>query len=274
MDTRSNPSVYVYERVVLLSPSSCHPSGHDEVSLIVSCVSWLNTPTKQPYRTYTYMTQLVYVDYVRIRELLFVFLCRLCLYCGCLLVGWLVGGPFSLSSFPLRCADPLTISMQTDPPLSSFFRPSPSFIPCLITSPATPRPHRVSTTTTTLRFLSNRTTLPFLLVAYLAFNHTPGRPRSTRFSLVATQMSFFRKSVFDAVRRLPVRGSKWGPLSPKHGSVSYNRGKGRNREGRNTKKGGFVMNKNLMMEIVVPSNLSKDFPLKAYVSHRTEKVES
>ena len=87
-------------------------------------------------------------------------------------------------------------------------------------------------------------------------------------------MSLVRKSILDSARRLPIRGGKWGPLSPKHGSISYNRGKGRRREGRNTTKGGYVMDRNLMMEIVMPNNLQKEFTLKAYVSHKTDKVSS
>eukprot|EP00949_MAST-11_sp_MAST-11-sp1_P002838 g2838.t1 len=79
-----------------------------------------------------------------------------------------------------------------------------------------------------------------------------------------------RRTIVGAIRRLPARGkygnrqSKLsGRLSPKHGNVSYNKGKGGRSVGRRTAKGAFVLNKKKLTEIVLPKQMGEDFPLKA-----------
>uniref|UniRef100_A0A7S2RFS1 39S ribosomal protein L41, mitochondrial n=1 Tax=Rhizochromulina marina TaxID=1034831 RepID=A0A7S2RFS1_9STRA len=59
------------------------------------------------------------------------------------------------------------------------------------------------------------------------------------------------------------------PLSPKRARKGYYKGNGCRSEGRHTSKGGFVVDKNRLLELVVPD--LQGFKLKPYVSRATEK---
>ena len=59
------------------------------------------------------------------------------------------------------------------------------------------------------------------------------------------------------------------PLTTKHAKKGFYKGNGCRSEGRHTSKGGFIMDRNKMLELVVP-NL-EGFKLKPYVANVTPK---